>query len=118
MSAAGRCASSGTNGCRAPRRCSRNSPAICPLQEPTSWLAGGKRMLLDRIEWIMMPDPNTAAAALQKGEVDWWEDPISDLIPVLRKKPDGMVDIGHPFGRVGSFRLDHLHPPLNYLRAR
>jgi ABC-type transport system substrate-binding protein len=29
MSAAGLCASCATNGCRAPRRCSRNSPAIC-----------------------------------------------------------------------------------------
>ena len=46
-----------------------------PRQEPASWLAGGKRMMVDRIEWIVMPDPATAAAALQNGEVDWWELP-------------------------------------------
>jgi len=34
-----------------------------PRQEPASWLAGGKRILIDRIEWIVMPDPGTASAA-------------------------------------------------------
>ena len=38
-------------------------------------------MLVDRIEWIVMPDPATASAALQNGEIDWWENPISDLVP-------------------------------------
>ena len=56
-----------------------------PRQEPASWLAGGKQMLVDRIEWIVMPDPATASAALQNGEIDWWENPISDLVPLLRK---------------------------------
>jgi peptide/nickel transport system substrate-binding protein len=32
-----------------------------PRQEPASWLAGGKRMQVDRIEWIVIPDPATAA---------------------------------------------------------
>ena len=36
-----------------------------PRDEKSSWLAGGKRMLVDRIEWVIMPDPATAAAALQ-----------------------------------------------------
>src|SRR6516164_9718709 len=45
-----------------------------PRQEPASWLAGGKRMLVDRIEWIVIPDSGTASAALQNGEVDWWEE--------------------------------------------
>src|SRR5580704_4345182 len=36
-----------------------------PRQEPASWLAGGKVMLLDRVEWVIMPDPGTASAALQ-----------------------------------------------------
>src|SRR6202022_3501899 len=54
-------------------------------QEKASWLAGGKQMLLDRVEWVVMPDPATASAALQNGEVDWWESPITDLVPVLKK---------------------------------
>src|SRR5215470_2160137 len=36
-----------------------------PRQEKSSWLAGSKQILIDRVEWIVMPDPATAAAALQ-----------------------------------------------------
>jgi peptide/nickel transport system substrate-binding protein len=87
-------------------------------QEPASRLAGGKRMLVDRIEWMVIPDPATAAAALQSGEVDWWETPIPDLVPVLKKNRNVVVDIADPLGNVGSFRINHLHPPFNDVRAR
>jgi peptide/nickel transport system substrate-binding protein len=89
-----------------------------PRQEPGSWLAGGKRILVDRIEWKVMPDPGTAAAALQNGETDWWENPISDLVPLLRKNRNIMVDIADPLGNIGSFRMNHLYPPFNDVRAR
>jgi peptide/nickel transport system substrate-binding protein len=89
-----------------------------PRDEPASWLAGGKRILVDRVEWKVMPDPSTAAAALQNGEVDWWENLISDLVPLLRKNRNIMVDIADPLGNVGSFRMNHLFPPFNDVRAR
>src|SRR3981189_1874773 len=89
-----------------------------PRQEPASRLAGGKRMMVDRIEWIVMPDPATAAAALQNGEVDWWENPISDLVPLLRRNRNIAVDIADPLGNVGSFRMNHLYPPFNDVKAR
>ena len=89
-----------------------------PRQEKASWLAGGKPMLVDRVEWVVMPDPATAAAALQNGEVDWWENPISDLVPVLKGNKNIAVDIGDPLGNVGSFRINHLHPPFNNVKAR
>jgi peptide/nickel transport system substrate-binding protein len=92
--------------------------AYVPRQEPASWLAGGKRMLIDRIEWVVMPDPGTASAALQNGEIDWWENPISDLVPLLRKNRNVVVDIADPLGNVGSFRMNHLYPPFNDVRAR
>src|SRR4051812_4903416 len=88
-----------------------------PRQEPHSWLAGGKRMMVDRIEWIVMPDPGTASAALQNGEIDWWENPISDLVPVLRKHRNVMADIADPLGNIGTFRMNHLHPPFSDGRA-
>lgn len=84
-----------------------------PRAEPASWLAGGKKMLIDRIEWIVLPDPATASAALQNGEVDWWESPLSDLVPSLRKNRNIEVDIADPLGNIGSFRMNHLHPPFN-----
>jgi peptide/nickel transport system substrate-binding protein len=93
-------------------------PGYVPREEPASWLAGGKRMLVDRIEWIVMPDPATAAAALQNGEVDWWETPISDVVPLLRKNRNLMVDIADRLGNTGFIRLNHLHPPFNDVRAR
>ena len=84
-----------------------------PRSEKASWLAGGKNMLVDRIEWVIMPDPATAAAALQNGEVDWWENPISDLVPVLRNNRNINVGIADPLGNIGSFRMNHLFPPFN-----
>jgi peptide/nickel transport system substrate-binding protein len=89
-----------------------------PRDEKPSWLAGGKHMALDRIEWIIMPDPATAAAALQNGEVDWWELPLPDLVPVLKRNPNILVDIADPLGNIGSFRMNHLYPPFNSVKAR
>ena len=93
-------------------------PDYVSRQEPNSWLAGGKRMAVDRIEWVIIPDPSTAAAALQNGEVDWWETPIEDLVPVLRKNRSLMVDIADPLGNTAYIRLNHLHPPFKDVRAR
>jgi peptide/nickel transport system substrate-binding protein len=89
-----------------------------PRQEPNSWLAGGKRILLDRVEWIVMSDPAAASAALQNGEVDWWETPIPDLLPLLRKTRNVTVDIHDSLGEIGLFCMNHLHPPFNDVRAR
>lgn len=89
-----------------------------PRNEPASWLAGGKRMGVERVEWVVMPDPATAAAALQNGEVDWWENPITDLVPVLRRNRNIAVDIADPLGNIGSFRMNHLHPPFNNVKVR
>jgi peptide/nickel transport system substrate-binding protein len=89
-----------------------------PRQEPALWLAGGKRMLVDRIEWTVMADPATGTAALQNGEVDWWEEPILDVVPLLRKNRNVSVDIADPLGNVGYVRMNHLHPPFNDVRAR
>jgi len=41
-----------------------------PRQEPADSWAGGKVVHFDRVEWKVVPDPATAAAALQNGEVD------------------------------------------------
>ena len=89
-----------------------------PRQEKASWLAGGKNMLIDRIEWVVMPDPATASAALQSGEVDWWENPITDLVPILKKNRNISVDIADPLGNIGTFRMNHMHPPFNDVKVR
>jgi peptide/nickel transport system substrate-binding protein len=89
-----------------------------PRQEPPSWFAGGKNIAVNRIEWITIPDPATAAAALQSGEVDWLESVLPDLLPVLRKNRNLVTAINDPVGNVGALVMNHLHPPFNDVRAR
>ena len=57
-----------------------------PRAEKANWLSGGKRIHFDRIEWQIVPDGATAAAALQNGEVDWLETPITDLYPAAARR--------------------------------
>ncbi len=89
-----------------------------PRPEAGDWLAGGKRVNFDRIEWVIIADAATAGAALQNGEVDWWENPIADLVPLLKRNRNLNVDIGDPLGNIGSFRINHLNPPFNDVRVR
>ena len=64
-----------------------------PRPEEASWMAGGKRITTERIEWIIMPDVATTAAALQNRELDWWEVPHPDLVLMLRKNRNVVLDI-------------------------
>lgn len=89
-----------------------------PRAEEPSWMAGGKRITADRIEYITMPDAATVAAALQNREIDWWEIPVPDLIPMLRKNRNVKVDIQDRLGNVGILAINHLHPPFSDARAR
>ena len=46
-----------------------------PREKAPSFAAGGKVAKVDRVEWLYIPDTATAAAALNAGEVDWYEQP-------------------------------------------
>jgi peptide/nickel transport system substrate-binding protein len=92
--------------------------AYQPRPEPLDGAAGGKRVHFDRVEWLTIPDPATAAAALQRGEVDWYEQPIGDLVPVLRRSRDVQVTSFDPIGSVVLLRFNHLHPPFDNPRVR
>ena len=81
--------------------------------EAPSLLAGGKPVNFDRVEWQTIPDPATAAAALQKGEVDWVEQPLVDLLPALKADRSITVEVIDPTGAVGVIRFNQLHPPFN-----
>jgi peptide/nickel transport system substrate-binding protein len=89
-----------------------------PRQEPASYNAGGHKVLLDRVEWRVIPDPATAANALTAGEVDWLELPQPDLIPSLAKKPGvttGLLDI---YGTVAILRPNHINAPTSNAGVR
>jgi peptide/nickel transport system substrate-binding protein len=89
-----------------------------PRDEPASGFAGGKKVFVDRVEFRIMPDPATAAAALQKGEVDLWEAPPLDLLPLLRKQPHIVTRSLTTGGLMIGMRPNHLFPPFNDARAR
>ena len=78
-----------------------------------TFTAGPKRAHLDRIEWRIMPDPSTAAAALQNGEVDWWQNPTPDLQGLLKRRGDIKLEVLDPAGGIGCLRFNHLHPPFD-----
>ena len=58
-----------------------------PRQEKVEYGWGGYHVKLDRVEWRIIPDAATAASALATGEIDWVENPLPDLLPMLRKAP-------------------------------
>jgi peptide/nickel transport system substrate-binding protein len=82
-----------------------------PRPEPASHAAGGYRVLVDRVEWRIMPDPATAANALINGEVDWIDQPLSDLLPRLRRARGVTVGQLDEYGTFGALRPNHLHGP-------
>ncbi len=94
------------------------NPAYQPRPEPPDGLAGGKVAMVDRIEWLSMPDAATAAAALQKNEVDFLEQPSPDLIPVLEGSRDIKLMAINPIGYDIWLRPNSAQPPFDKPAAR
>jgi peptide/nickel transport system substrate-binding protein len=80
---------------------------------PASMTAGAKVVHFDRVEWHILPDPATASAALTAGEVDVWENPSADLLPMLRRNRSIAVELLDFMGQFPYLRPNHLHPPFN-----
>jgi peptide/nickel transport system substrate-binding protein len=94
------------------------NPDYVPRAEPPNGLAGGKVVKIDRMEWLVMPDPLTKATALQKGEIDVIDQLPFDQIPVLQKIPGITVKRVNPVDNTGIIRPNHLHPPFDNPKAR
>jgi peptide/nickel transport system substrate-binding protein len=89
-----------------------------PRKEPPSFASGGKLAKVDRVEWLYIPDAATAAAALNAGEADWYEQPPADLLPVFAGNPDVVVATVDPLGNQGILRFNHVQPPFDNLKLR
>ncbi len=85
---------------------------------PPSLTAGPKRAHLDRIEWHIITDAATAAAALQRGEIDWYEQPPPEIQTLLRRSRDIRVEKIDLLPSTGVLRFNFLHPPFNDGRIR
>jgi len=83
---------------------------------PFGFTCGPKITHFDRIEWLTL-DPFSAMAALQAGEIDWWELPPTDLLEQLARARDVTV-IAQYATAMGVLRFNHLHPPFNNVGVR
>ena len=89
-----------------------------PRDEPASFTSGGHRVLVDRVEWKMIPDPATAGNALVTGEVDWLEMPMPDLLPILSRAPNVVVGRLDKWGFISQLRPNHVIAPTNNVLLR
>lgn len=94
------------------------NPDYVPRSEPPDGLAGGRVVKVDRVEWDVLPDPATAAAALQAGEVDFVERPALDLLPVLAGDKRIRIERLSTVQDQTMLRANNLLPPFNDARAR
>ena len=92
--------------------------AYVPRQEPANFVAGGKSANFDRVDWKIIPDASTSAAAMQNDEADWWQTPTPDLLPLLRKASGVSVDLLDTIGNMGVLRCNMLHPPFDNVKLR
>ena len=84
-----------------------------PRAEPPSGMAGGKVVKVDRVEWRVIADQQTAVNALIAGEIDMIEQPAHDLMPVMKKDPNLKLVDTNPLGNQYSFRFNSTAKPFD-----
>ena len=91
----------------------RNAAYVPRADGTPSGTAGPKVTHFDRVEWNILQDATTAAAALQRGEIDWLLSPNADLVDSLRAHKDLVVRVISPTGSISCMRFNHLQPPFD-----
>ncbi|MFO1160653.1 MAG: ABC transporter substrate-binding protein [Reyranellaceae bacterium] len=94
------------------------NPRYKPRAEPPSGLAGGKVAKVERIEWVSIPDSQTAINALMSNEIDMIEAPAHDLLPVLEKDKNVDIFVPDPLGSTYVLRFNWKQPPFDDVRYR
>ncbi len=89
-----------------------------PRAEPPNWTSGGKVAKVDRVEWITMPDRQTAVNALMTGDIDFIEDPPYDLLPLLQSDKDIEIKVLSSMGWQAWSRMNFLNPPFDNVKVR
>jgi peptide/nickel transport system substrate-binding protein len=89
-----------------------------PRNEPPSWTAGGKVVKVDRVEWITMPDAQTAVNALQSGDIDFLEAPSFDMLSTLAADKELKVETLSNLGFQSILRMNFLYPPFDNVKIR
>ena len=78
-----------------------------------SFMAGPKIAYFDRVEWTVINDSATAAAALESGRQNSWAFPDIDLIGMLQKTGKITTRVTDVTGYVGCLRFNCLYPPFD-----
>ena len=73
---------------------------------------------MDRVEWVVMPDDQTALNALLAGEIDYWESPPSDLLPILELNEEITVKNLNALGFQTIMRPNTLNAPMDNVLIR
>src|SRR5229473_7397660 len=73
--------------------------------------SGPKVAHFERVEWLTL-DPFSAAGALRRGEIDWWENPARDLVGEVAGDPNITV-VSHFATANGIMTFNQLHPPFD-----
>jgi peptide/nickel transport system substrate-binding protein len=89
-----------------------------PRPEPPSGLAGGKVAKVDRVEWRVVADQQTAVSALIAGEIDFIEQPSHDLLPLLRNDSNVKLVDWNPLGNQYAFRFNTTAKPFDNAKIR
>ncbi|MCK8783283.1 ABC transporter substrate-binding protein [Roseomonas sp. NAR14] len=96
----------------------RRNPDYVPRAEPPDGLAGGKRAGVERVEWVFLPDAQTALNALVTGEIDLYEELPPDLFPVVRRARNLRLGPQDNVGVQPIFRMNQAQPPFDNPRLR
>ena len=96
----------------------RNADYVPNPNGRPSLTAGPKVVHFDRVEWHIIVDASTAAAALQTGEIDWYEQPTPEIQMLLRRNRNVAIEAIDPLPLTGILRFNHLHAPFNDKRMR
>ncbi|MCJ8139127.1 ABC transporter substrate-binding protein [Falsirhodobacter halotolerans] len=89
-----------------------------PAPGDRSWFSGGKEVLVDRVEWVTMPDAQTAMNALINGEIDYMEAVPVDLLPLLEGMDGIQTKVLADLGGVAIGRMNFLYPPFDNPQIR
>jgi len=96
----------------------RNANYVPVASGTPSLTAGPKIAHFDRVEWHIIVDAATAAAAIQTGEIDWYEQPPPEIQQLLRRNRNVVIEAIDPLPLTGILRFNHLHAPFNDKRMR
>ena len=98
----------------------RRNPAYVAREEAPSGTAGGKRVLVDRLEWHRVPDQDAALNALLEGRHDMIAGVPFSMLDRLAKaaKRNIFLLATEPVGHQAWLRINHLQPPFDDIRAR